>query len=106
MAGAGPDRCGRTLKSSYFAEVEIVHFHRWNNHVKGLLSAGADRSSHLFHLREHVNQAFIKSEVTHPVANLAIFHEKSTIPGHAGENFLVRVHFANVPKSRDQNSPL
>src|SRR6266581_5027232 len=94
------------LKLRHFREVELAYFHCWSHHVERFLPARSDRSAHGFDVREHVDEAFVEAKITYPTFDASILNEESTVAGHACENFLVGLNFADVPKSRDQHATL
>src|SRR5438270_2682175 len=94
------------LESGYFREVEAANFHRGHHHVKGFLPTGAHGLAHGFHAVQHLNQTLVEAEISEPVFYLAVLHQERAIAGHAGKNFFIRVYFADVPQSRDQDTSL
>src|SRR5437667_11954563 len=84
----------RPSKLSHFGEVEVAHFHRRHYHVERFFAAGAHRHAHGLHFGQHFDQALIEAEITDAVLQFAVFDEKSAIAGHAGEDYVVRSHFA------------
>src|SRR5712692_2912007 len=86
------------LELRYFGEVELSHLHGWDYHIKRFLAARAHWSSHLLHVRKHVNQALVEAEIAHAVANLAVFYVKGTVASHSREDFFVGINFTDVPQ--------
>src|SRR5580765_7661224 len=94
------------LELGDFREIKVSHFHRRHNHVERFLAARSHRLAHCFDVRQHMNQAFIKSKISYPALHLAIFDIKSAVASHSSQHFLERFHLANVPKACDQDSTL
>src|ERR1700693_3447164 len=94
------------LELCHFGEVKVPHLHCWYYHVERFLAAGAHESPHGFYVRQHLNQALIETEIADSVANLAVLDIEGAVAGHAGENFLVRIDFADVPEARHEDAAL
>src|SRR5271154_4963569 len=94
------------LKLRDFGEIKFPHFHRWYHHIERLLAAGAHRSSHGFHMGEHMNQALVETEVAHALADFAVFYKERAVARHAGQNLFVRIDLADIPQPGDQNAAL
>src|SRR5439155_19786802 len=92
------------LELRHLCKVEVAHLHGWNHHIERLFAAGADRCSHFFDVREHMNQAFVEAKIAHAVAQLSVFHIKRSIAGHAGEDLFIGINLADVPETRDQEA--
>src|SRR5713226_5716528 len=92
------------LELRYFGEVELSHLHGWDYHIKRFLAARAHWSSHLLHVRKHVNQALVEAKIAHAVANLAVFYVKGTVASHSREDFFVGINFTDVPQPCDQHT--
>src|ERR1017187_1989620 len=93
-----------SLETRDFGEVEIAHFHGGYHHVEGLFAGGAHGRGERFHVGEHLDQALIETEVADARGDTAVFHQEGAVTSHAGEDFLVGVHFADVPEARHQDA--
>jgi len=90
----------------HFCEVKVSNLHGRHDHVEGFLAAGAHEFAHSFHVRQHVNQAFVEAEVAYARLDFSILDQKSAVARHAGENLLVGIDLADVPQSRHQHTPV
>src|SRR5260370_4936246 len=68
------------LKLRDFREVELSDFHCGSHHVERFLPARSDRSAHGFDVRQHMDEAFIKAEITYSPFDPPILHDESTVP--------------------------
>jgi len=89
------------LELGHFREIEMLDLHGGYNHVEGFLTAGADWRAHGCDIRKHVDETLVEAEIPNSVADFAILDEEGSIPRHAGQDFFVRIDFANVPEAGD-----
>ena len=93
-------------KLGRFREVKIANFHSWDDHIEGLFARGTDGDAHGFHVRKHVEQAFVEAEVADTALNLSVFDQERAVASHARHHFVVGLDFANVPEAGDEDAAL
>ena len=84
--------------------MEVPNFHRRHHHFKRLFSRRPHRRAHQLHVSQHFDQRLIKPEILDRACNPPIFNKKQAVTRHAGHHFFVRVHFADIPQPRHQQS--
>ncbi len=70
-----------------------------------LLARSANRSREAVHIREHLYQTLVEPQIPDTANDDAVLDEEGPVARHTGHDLLVRVHFADVPEARDQQSP-
>src|SRR5260370_2975518 len=99
-------RFSAALELSHFREVEAVHLHRGNHHIKRFFAAGANRLSHAFYIVRKFNHALVEAEIAYALLHFSILDHECPVASHAGENLFVRIDFADVPQPRGPNAAL
>ncbi len=87
------------LKLRHFSKIKLSNFHRRHHHIERLFPARPHRSPHLLHIRQHVQQTLIETEIPHPIPDLPVLHIKRSVTSHASQNLFVRIDFADVPQA-------
>ena len=53
-----------------------------------------------------MDQTLVEAEIAQAVLNFPVFHQEGAVAGHAGDDLLVGINFADVPQPRDQHAAL
>jgi hypothetical protein len=59
-----------------------------------------------FHIVQQFDNALIEAKIAQAPATPAVFDQERAVARHAGHDFLVGIHFADVPETGDQNAAI
>src|ERR1019366_1211764 len=88
----------KTLKLCRLGEIELAHFHGRHHHVERLFPTGAGWDPHCLNVLQHVQETLVETKVSDTADHLAILDQECAVAGHASEDFLVGINFADVPQ--------
>ena len=105
------------LKSNFFPlpplselgdarEIEVSDSHGRHENLARLRGYGFRGGGKGINLIKGAQRALMKAEIPHGGHDFTVFDEKSSVPCHAGEGQIRRIHRADVPEIRDENSML
>ena len=57
-------------------------------------------------VREHLDHALVEAEIADSAGDAAIFDQECAVARHSGEDFFVRIDFADIPQARNQHAAL
>ena len=85
---------------------KFADLHRRHNHLERFFPGCAHSGTEHLDVRKHFENILVEAEISNAARNATIFDEERSIARHAGENFLIRIDFADVPEARYQDSAL